>query len=173
MEVPRLVVESELQLPAYIAQPQQRQIWASSVTYTTAGGNIGSLTHWSRPGIKPATSWFLVAFVKHWATTGTPVSMILIRSYSAIRGEMSSVSACNRGFCCIWQNECYLCRSIFLKPEDNTNPSVYKNFPTVWQPNILISQRRNDEATETAEEVLKQNEVFINLYKALKESPFV
>ena len=26
-------------------------------------GNTGSLTHWARPGIKPATSWFLVEFV--------------------------------------------------------------------------------------------------------------
>ena len=25
-----------------------------------------------RPGIKPTTSWFLVGFVNHWATTGTP-----------------------------------------------------------------------------------------------------
>ena len=34
-----------------------------SVTYTTAHGNAGSLTHWTRPGIEPATSWFLVGFV--------------------------------------------------------------------------------------------------------------
>ena len=47
MEVPRLGVELELLLLAY----------------TTAHGNTGSLTHWERPGIKPATSWFLVRFV--------------------------------------------------------------------------------------------------------------
>jgi len=40
--------------------------------YTTAHGNTGSLTHWARPGIEPTTSWFLVGFVNHWATTGTP-----------------------------------------------------------------------------------------------------
>ena len=34
-----------------------------SVTYTTAHGNAESLTHWTRPGIEPATSWFLVGFV--------------------------------------------------------------------------------------------------------------
>ena len=44
-------------------QPQQRRIWAASATYTTALGNAGSLTHWARPGIEPATSWFLVGFV--------------------------------------------------------------------------------------------------------------
>ena len=37
MEVPRLGVESELQLPAYTT--------ATSATYTTAHGNTGSLTH--------------------------------------------------------------------------------------------------------------------------------
>ena len=40
MEVPRLWVELELQLPAY----------------TTAHGNAGSLTHWVRPGIEAAFS---------------------------------------------------------------------------------------------------------------------
>uniref|UniRef100_A0A8W4FL86 Uncharacterized protein n=1 Tax=Sus scrofa TaxID=9823 RepID=A0A8W4FL86_PIG len=45
---------------------------AASATYTTAYGNAGSLTHGARPGIEPASSWFLVGFVNHWATTGTP-----------------------------------------------------------------------------------------------------
>ena len=30
-------------------------------------GNTGSLTHWAKPGIKPATSWFLVRFINPWA----------------------------------------------------------------------------------------------------------
>ena len=58
VEVPRLGVESELQLRAY----------------TTAHGNAGSLTQWSRPGIKPASLWILVRFVNHWATMGTPLT---------------------------------------------------------------------------------------------------
>ena len=33
------------------------------LTYTTVHGNARSLTHWMRPGIEPATSWFLVRFV--------------------------------------------------------------------------------------------------------------
>ena len=44
-------------------QPQQHQIWAASVTYTTAHGNVRSLIHWARPGIEPTTSRFLVGFV--------------------------------------------------------------------------------------------------------------
>ena len=56
-----------------IPQPQYHQIWAASVIYTAACSNAGSLTHWMRPGIKPAflvmdTSWFLTC----WATKGTP-----------------------------------------------------------------------------------------------------
>ena len=52
--------------------PQQRGIWAASVTYPAASSNAGSLTQWPRPGIKPTTSWILVRFLIHWATTGTP-----------------------------------------------------------------------------------------------------
>ena len=43
--------------------PQLHKIWAMSATYTTAHSNAGSLTHWTRPGIEPETSWFLVGFV--------------------------------------------------------------------------------------------------------------
>ena len=46
-----------------IPQPQLHSIQAASVTYTTALGNTGSLTHWARPGIQPASSWMLVRFV--------------------------------------------------------------------------------------------------------------
>ena len=35
----------------------------TSVTYTTAHGNTGSLTHWARPGIKPESSRILVRFI--------------------------------------------------------------------------------------------------------------
>ena len=34
-----------------------------SSTYAAAHGHAGSLTHGARPGIHPATSWFLVGFV--------------------------------------------------------------------------------------------------------------
>ena len=47
------------------------------VTYTTAHGNIRSLTHWERPGIEPTTSCILVGFVTHWATTGTPPEIVI------------------------------------------------------------------------------------------------
>ena len=56
MEVPRIGVKSELQLPAY-----------------TTAHHARSLTHWARPGIKHASSWILVGFVNHWAMVGTPI----------------------------------------------------------------------------------------------------
>ena len=55
MEVPRLGVLSKLQLTP-MPQSLQYQIWATFETYTAAYSNRGSLTHWARPGIKPATS---------------------------------------------------------------------------------------------------------------------
>ena len=42
---------------------QQHQFWATSVTYTKAHDNARCLTHWTRPGIKPASLWLLVRFV--------------------------------------------------------------------------------------------------------------
>ena len=56
-------------------QPQKRRIQATSATYTTALGNAGSLTYWEKPGIKPTTSWFLVRFINHCATMGTPCAI--------------------------------------------------------------------------------------------------
>jgi len=58
-------------------EPQQHQIRAASATYITAHGNARLLTHWTRAGTEPATSWFLVGFVNHCATTGTPGSLFL------------------------------------------------------------------------------------------------
>ena len=57
------------------AHPQQCQIRVISVTYTTALGKAGSLTHWVRLGIEPASSWILVGFINCWATKGTLVCL--------------------------------------------------------------------------------------------------
>ena len=59
MEVPRLGVESELQLLAFTTTQDP----SGTATYTTAHGNAGSLTHWVRPRIEPAFSWILVRFI--------------------------------------------------------------------------------------------------------------
>ena len=54
MDVPRLGVELELQLQP-VPQSQQCWIWAPSVNYAAACSHAGSLTHWMRPGIEPAS----------------------------------------------------------------------------------------------------------------------
>ena len=68
---PRLGVKSQLQLPAYTTATVTQDPNHVS-TYTTAQGDVGSLTHWARPGIEPASSWILVRFIKSGATMGTP-----------------------------------------------------------------------------------------------------
>ena len=72
MEIPRLGVESELQLPAY----------------TNSHSNTGSEPHlWPTSQltamldpqppeqgqeIEPTASWILIGFITHWATVGIP-----------------------------------------------------------------------------------------------------
>ena len=69
-------------------QPQQCQIWATSVTYTASHSNAGSLTCWARLGIEPASSWILVGFVTyHWATVGTLWGKNLNRSFEVGQQE--------------------------------------------------------------------------------------
>ena len=47
------------------SQPQQCRIRATSVTYTSACSNAGSLTHLARPRIKPTSSWRFLSQVLH------------------------------------------------------------------------------------------------------------
>ena len=69
---------------------QQCEIWAASSTYITAHGNTRSLTQWVRPGIEPATSWMLVGFVNHCATTGTPIKLFFSNFLNVSRNIDSS-----------------------------------------------------------------------------------
>ena len=46
-----------------MTQPQRHGIRALPVTYTTAHGNAGSLTHGARPGIELVSSWILVRLI--------------------------------------------------------------------------------------------------------------
>ena len=62
MEVPRLGVKSELQLPAYaIATATQDPSRVCNLYHSSC--NAGSLTHWARSVIKPEMSWFVVGFI--------------------------------------------------------------------------------------------------------------
>ena len=43
-------------------QPQQHRTQAMSATYTTVHSNARSLTHWTRTGTEPVSSWMLIGF---------------------------------------------------------------------------------------------------------------
>ena len=59
-------------------QSQQHQILTTSATYTTAHGTAGSLAHWARPGIEPATSWLLVGFISAVLRQECPIFLFFI-----------------------------------------------------------------------------------------------
>ena len=66
MEVPRLEVESKLQLLACATAiatqgPSHRN--TGSATYTITDSNEGSPAHCRRPGFEPSSSWILVRLV--------------------------------------------------------------------------------------------------------------
>ena len=56
MEVSRLVVQMELQLPAYATATATRDLSHGCDPHHS---NASFLTHWARPGIEPVTLWFL------------------------------------------------------------------------------------------------------------------
>ena len=52
-----------------------------------AYGNAGSLTHWARPGIKPASSWILVRFITtepQWALLSQCIWKLTVSVQSSI-----------------------------------------------------------------------------------------
>ena len=77
-------------------EPQQCAIWATSVTHNTAHGNTRSLTHWAKPGIKPASSWMLVGFVNHGTTTGTPLCLDSVKEQHIFEGHPLCSGCCSR-----------------------------------------------------------------------------
>ena len=62
MEVPRLGVESEWQLPAYTTATATPGLSCVCALHHSSWQRW-ILTHWARPGIEPASSWILVGFV--------------------------------------------------------------------------------------------------------------
>ena len=80
MEVPRLGVELEWQLPAYTTTTATAkcQIQVASASYTTACSKAQTLTHWVRSGIEPESSQTLARFLTHGATAETSASIFLL-----------------------------------------------------------------------------------------------
>ena len=88
---------------ALAAQPQQRQIWAASTTYTTAHTNSGSPTHWARARIEPTSSWILVGFISAVPQQELPnlcinvtdfLCFVIVRSKRQTQLDLNSASLC-------------------------------------------------------------------------------
>ena len=70
------------------------------VTYTRAHSNFGSLTHWARPGIEPASSWMLVRFISAEPQRELLVDLsiwshIILLANSYIFGLFKDIFLCN------------------------------------------------------------------------------
>ena len=75
MEVPRLGVESELQLQVYaIVTGSELHLWPAT---TAAFGIAGPLTHWARPGIKPSSSQILCWVFNLLSHNGNSLRLVL------------------------------------------------------------------------------------------------
>ena len=72
MEVPRLGVKSELQLPAYTTATAI-QDWSHGYDLHCSSCQCRILTHWAGPGIEPTSSWTLVGFI-----TTKPLQILLV-----------------------------------------------------------------------------------------------
>ena len=77
MEVPRLGVESELQVASLPPQLWQHQIWAASVTYAAACSNDKSVSHWARPRIKPTSSQTLCCVLSTLSHNGNSYQALI------------------------------------------------------------------------------------------------
>ena len=107
------------------------------MSYTTAHSNVGSLTHWARPGIKLISPWILVGFITCWATMGTPLSvsflflsffltMLLARGSSQARNEPVPQEWPKL---LQWQFGILNCTTGALLPLSKSHP-ISKSFPT-------------------------------------------
>jgi len=97
VEVPKLGVESELQLPAdttATATPDPSRVCH------LIHSNPGSFIHWARPGIEPSSSWIRGWFLTHWASMRTPCdSLILCLKLTGLRDAQIAGETLFLGVC--------------------------------------------------------------------------
>ena len=81
MEIPKLGIELELQLPAYTTGTAARDLSQfCNLHHSSQQCRILSLLIKDRNWTL-ATSWLLIGFINHWATMGTPHSDFLLSLY--------------------------------------------------------------------------------------------
>ena len=71
---------------AYESSQARGWIRTAAASLHHSHSNAGSLTHWARTGMEPASSWILVGFLTHWTTLGTPGTSRI--SYWSLRKPM-------------------------------------------------------------------------------------
>ena len=113
MEVPRLGVESELQLLTY-ATATQRGFWAMSAAYTIAHSDAGSLTHWARLGIKHTFSWILVSFFKPLNHDGNSCTFSFLRNWQTIFHPSPSHRQCVYNPVSLLPHQIWYCHCFFV-----------------------------------------------------------
>ena len=97
MEVPRLGVESELQLQSYtiaIAMPDLSRVF--DLHHSSQQCSILNPTHWARPGIEHRSSWFIVRFVSAAPQWELPTLIFILTVY--ISNVCANINFINRFF---------------------------------------------------------------------------
>ena len=111
MEIPRLGVESELQLPAYTTA---QAMWDPS-----------SWQHWARPGMEPMSSWILVGFVNTESQWELPRAGF--KSCFQANFHFMMISNCSIHWGC--PSHIYLVPMLLIHPQ---NFLLQAPFPSVW-----------------------------------------
>ena len=86
MEAPRLGAELELELPVYTKATAKQD--GSCVFDLHHSIWCRSLTYWTRLGIEPGTSWFLVRFI---STMGTPKKLYILNECTVQNVNYTSI----------------------------------------------------------------------------------
>ena len=84
MDIPRLGVELEMQLPNYTTATAMPDLSCICNLHHSSRQNARSLTHWERPGIEPASWWILVGFISTELQWELPLYAFLKHKFSNI-----------------------------------------------------------------------------------------
>ena len=95
------------------------------LTYITAHGNTGSLTHWAMPEIEPASSRILVGFI-----TAEPREKLPLLPFF-YGWEPSRYFSCNISFNFRWNFKCFHCRPHIINREiiDQKVKQIVQSYP--------------------------------------------
>ena len=113
---------------------------AASATYAATCGNTGSLTHWARPGMEPASWRILVRFNNRWATKGSPTLVSYIRMFclwsfrSFMVSRLMFKSSSHFGFILCMVSGCVLTSLIYMQLSNFPSTTCWRDclFPILY-----------------------------------------